>query len=166
MMESRAHPRSRGEHTTATSGNRGGKGSSPLTRGAPAAVHPSQPAPGLIPAHAGSTMRTSTVSPTRWAHPRSRGEHTLPAVTAPRTLGSSPLTRGARHNPYLGRGWIGLIPAHAGSTSRALCCCGGVWAHPRSRGEHPGGVSETTPPDGSSPLTRGAPGRTRTSLLL
>ena len=51
----RAHPRSRGEHSTALTVSLESQGSSPLARGTQAqALQPSIPA-GLIPARAGNT---------------------------------------------------------------------------------------------------------------
>ena len=71
----RAHPRSRGEHTSLVSNDGDGSGSSPLTWGARAEHLQRHGGAGLIPAHAGSTRRGSPLA--RWtrAHPRSRGEH-------------------------------------------------------------------------------------------
>jgi len=70
-------------------------------------------------------------------------------------LGSSPLTRGKRHE-VRGQGCAaGLIPAHAGKTGRWRSRSG-VWtAHPRSRGENLIAPLITATRAGSSPLTRG-----------
>ena len=69
--------------------------------------------------------------------------------------GSSPLTRGKRRSDVRNPGAHGLIPAHAGKTSRSSCRWCSTGAHPRSRGEN----KRTRPPlrgwQGSSPLTRG-----------
>ena len=51
-----AHPRSRGEHSSRSANSEAVAGSSPLTRGAPCEPAPPSAHPGLIPAHAGSTM--------------------------------------------------------------------------------------------------------------
>ena len=51
---------------------------------------------------------------------------------------------------------IGLIPAHAGSTLIMTTSVCGLWAHPRSRGEHVHPVERESGDAGSSPLTRGA----------
>ena len=71
-----AHPRSRGEHTSASAAMVCLMGSSPLTRGAPAGASRGRHTPGLIPAHAGSTQFFPSALEERRAHPRSRGEHT------------------------------------------------------------------------------------------
>ena len=51
----------------------------------------------------------------------------------------------------------GLIPAHAGKTSRGLRSSSPRAAHPRSRGENAGGRDVLPGVNGSSPLTRGKP---------
>ena len=112
---------------------------------------------GLIPAHAGNTLRSRFARTSPTAHPRSRGEHRHLMLRHPRFQGSSPLTRGTpgRH-PRGGRvRW--LIPAHAGNTfsTRRTSPHGG--AHPRSRGEHYATVGGAWRVVGSSPLTRGTP---------
>ena len=113
------HPRSRGEHLLALSGSLVQCGSSPLTRGAPGTRCVSEGEPGIIPAHAGSTMAQRLFDAWQGDHPRSRGEHVdRPWDPCPHR-GSSPLTRGApRLVVFLGFGF-GIIPAHAGSTSQA-----------------------------------------------
>ena len=70
------------------------------------------------------------------AHPRSRGEHPVPSASGLDSVGSSPLTRGARAGAVGSCGWRGLIPAHAGSTVEKAKQVAGGEAHPRSRGEH------------------------------
>ena len=113
-----AHPRSRGEHHGAPHPKESRQGSSPLTRGARLHGCGRVGQLRLIPAHAGSTGADQCCEGYFWAHPRSRGEHALIAVMTWLTLGSSPLTRGARTIPRRARRYPGLIPAHAGSTVR------------------------------------------------
>ena len=111
-----AHPRSRGEHAAVIIVAILVMGSSPLTRGALVrGVVPCLPS-GLIPAHAGSTSTTATLSAMRSAHPRSRGEHTCVVRARRVAWGSSPLTRGALCSLNTCHLLMGLIPAHAGST--------------------------------------------------
>ena len=158
----RAHPRSRGEHTPYEPGTFYGAGSSPLTRGARCGFIKCHCSLRLIPAHAGSTGDVAFFASIGGAHPRSRGEHGPRHVPSSRQVGSSPLTRGARHLTSHRHAQHGLIPAHAGSTFIASGIGCGPQAHPRSRGEH---RSKTWLPEtalGSSPLTRGAP---RPSLI-
>ena len=90
----RAHPRSRGEHERCAPITSSKPGSSPLARGTPTLalewVRPS----GLIPARAGNTPRHSLPEARTGAHPRSRGEHALKGSSHQGYWGSSPLARG------------------------------------------------------------------------
>ena len=69
--------------------------------------------------------------------------------------GSSPLTRGKPDHLRQLRWQSGLIPAHAGKTSRRARRRFRWWAHPRSRGENRGHHRPGRFDRGSSPLTRG-----------
>ncbi len=152
----RAHSRSRGEHSIPSLLSSMGIGSSPLTRGARRRCPQRDPAPGLIPAHAGSTSTKNYRIVICRAHPRSRGEHSGYLILCLRILGSSPLTRGAQLGGSVRCSGIGLIPAHAGSTQAGWYPEAPLGAHPRSRGEHALGNLAQAPGRGSSPLTRGA----------
>ena len=131
------------------------KGSSPLTRG----KHTFGQCPllylGLIPAHAGKTTWTSSVSWRRRAHPRSRGENVVDRKPQMSMTGSSPLTRGKLHAVGGELSRDGLIPAHAGKTARQGRASRSPRAHPRSRGENLATTDLTELQMGSSPLTRG-----------
>ncbi len=70
-----AHPRTRGEHIGALTGDRTLTGSSPHTRGTPLRPPVARLGTRLIPAHAGNTASTSRHAPSVPAHPRTRGEH-------------------------------------------------------------------------------------------
>ena len=130
-------------------------GSSPLTRGKPSYWLFVRLRRGLIPAHAGKTDRCPPRSRARPAHPRSRGENGWPERHIKPNQGSSPLTRGKRMARAPHQAQSGLIPAHAGKTTRHTPSQSRPGAHPRSRGEN--GASPARPADegGSSPLTRG-----------
>ena len=152
-----AHPRSRGENFLIVNVERKVGGSSPLTRGK--LPHRERGAEGgrLIPAHAGKTLCRGWHCHGRGAHPRSRGENSPCTTSWLIRLGSSPLTRGKRHE-VRGQGCAaGLIPAHAGKTPSTCPADRRSRAHPRSRGEnaHPEPVDRAGV--GSSPLTRGKP---------
>ena len=89
------------------------------------------------------------------AHPRSRGENGAWCGRRVFSMGSSPLTRG-KLAPPSGRGHHGgLIPAHAGKTTRGRGQSRSGSAHPRSRGENRRRYPDSCRPQGSSPLTRG-----------
>ena len=132
----RAHPRSRGENISEHANSDPAHGSSPLTRGKPAACQSSCRTLRLIPAHAGKTTRRRSLLAARTAHPRSRGENSKEHPAPPKAAGSSPLTRG-KHSltyPYLHN--ARLIPAHAGKTAQPSPTRRKTRAHPRSRGDN------------------------------
>ena len=113
---SRAHPRSRGENAWRRRRGSRRAGSSPLTRGKPVTVDAGVSGVGLIPAHAGKTLRVILPPHVCRAHPRSRGENGEKWDTATPRGGSSPLTRGKQPRIALYNPLSGLIPAHAGKT--------------------------------------------------
>ena len=92
------------------------KGSSPLTRGKLGDLPKDCLATRLIPAHAGKTLPCTSLLPKKRAHPRSRGENTLPSWQPTLCEGSSPLTRGKPGEPGRPPRVDRLIPAHAGKT--------------------------------------------------
>ena len=161
----RAHPRSRGENSFTPPMIVACKGSSPLTRGKLACFGRADPIPGLIPAHAGKTLVSGSKLSARAAHPRSRGENAETVNSTVSKSGSSPLTRGKHLSPETSDKDVGLIPAHAGKTSRRACRSRRTWAHPRSRGENPGQSRSSQRLAGSSPLTRGKPWKTVTGTM-
>ena len=90
-------------------------------------------------------------------HPRACGAHGAPSPPIRRTLGSSPRMRGSRVRLTAIRMAGGIIPAHAGLTSRTISCMHFSWDHPRACGAHlPAGALISTRP-GSSPRMRGSP---------
>ena len=132
-------------------------GSSPLARGGRPVGRRLADDLGLIPARAGRTLLRWSCRRRAWAHPRSRGADTTPAITARRCAGSSPLARGGRHPP-LGRNHReGLIPARAGRTVTSARNGQVGRAHPRSRGADARASRWRGRWRGSSPLARGGP---------
>ena len=93
-----------------------GPGSSPLTPGKRQQLARRLEDQGLIPAHAGKTLRPWWRRGSRGDHPRSRGENKVEGLVGVADLGSSPLTRGKPDNRRLQVAGRGLIPAHAGKT--------------------------------------------------
>ena len=130
-------------------------GSSPLTRGKPALRGLRPESAGLIPAHAGKTMRPRVIRSGRRAHPRSRGENGGSSSPQRLQVGSSPLTRGKPKQLNIGAPAPRLIPAHAGKTAPGACSGLQGAAHPRSRGENNPTTATFLAERGSSPLTRG-----------
>ena len=150
-----AHPRLCGEHTRPAPRRVGFSGSSPLARGTHwVAAEVAGPA-GLIPAREGNTGRLQKAVASRWAHPRSRGEHKVTPYAPCFCSGSSPLARGPRADGLADAALGGLIPARAGNTNVAQLKRYPTRAHPRSRGEHAEGFSTAQCCSGSSPLARG-----------
>ena len=153
------HPRIRGEHSGSERRAPYYSGSSPHTRGAPIASAHSARMSRIIPAYAGSTRRGEPWRGLAADHPRIRGEHVSFGAVLLRVAGSSPHTRGARAG---GRGippTRRIIPAYAGSTTAGAVRVRGRRDHPRIRGEHHGWEGWQLASEGSSPHTRGAPGR-------
>ena len=151
----RAHPRSRGENSMILFSLIGDRGSSPLTRGKPVKRWNAGRIPRLIPAHAGKTELIPTNCQHGKAHPRSRGENSIPTGGTMRQRGSSPLTRGKPREAGTEKVRQGLIPAHAGKTLISPLISRPAGAHPRSRGENIRGPRPRNQNRGSSPLTRG-----------
>ena len=151
----RAHPRSHGENNIRADLRVSPEGSSPLTRGKPSVKPGCRTRAGLIPAHAGKTTSPGTTPPPPRAHPRSRGENSRVWPCFSTAAGSSPLTRGKRSVQTAVAVMAGLIPAHAGKTTPGAQRTTGRLAHPRSRGENHGWMTEDGSWMGSSPLTRG-----------
>ncbi len=155
------HPRSRGEHSPVLRSIVQRDGSSPLTRGALASAWVANQTCRIIPAHAGSTIRSFGQRQTITDHPRSRGEHDDDGEGPLVCGGSSPLTRGALWVGEITHWVLRIIPAHAGSTLASTLPMALLTDHPRSRGEHRRLRVVRRLPPGSSPLTRGAPASAR-----
>ena len=71
--------------------------------------------------------------------------------------GSSPRMRGALSPHIAGIGFLGIIPAYAGSTLPDKCMHVITKDHPRVCGEHCGSIFPNRRQLGSSPRMRGAP---------
>ena len=151
----RAHPRSRGENRRRLGLPTSRAGSSPLTRGKLRLRRSFSARPGLIPAHAGKTQEEGASVAAPRAHPRSRGENWCFNHAGETMPGSSPLTRGKQAALETVGARRGLIPAHAGKTSKSGASVRPRRAHPRSRGENIQTCVQVAADLGSSPLTRG-----------
>ena len=151
----RDHPRSRGEYAGVEEFLVSGAGSSPLSRGIPAAVRQHRHCRGIIPALAGNTLPLVDDFSAFSDHPRSRGEYLGSVSNRAAGQGSSPLSRGIRIGDVSDASTVGIIPALAGNTELVS---NRQWIgedHPRSRGEYscqPPSISDAI---GSSPLSRG-----------
>ena len=153
------HPRIRGEHTIDDRRRILTNGSSPHTRGARSKSSARRGRGRIIPAYAGSTYKVEGGKKLRPDHPRIRGEHMSPQALPPRVMGSSPHTRGALFVGDTARKLRRIIPAYAGSTECQPMQIMSAGDHPRIRGEHSVSWLQSSLHWGSSPHTRGAPGR-------
>ena len=131
------------------------QGSSPLARGLHWVAGPFLCRVGIIPARAGFTAGVSSVIAWRTDHPRSRGVYLGGGCEHGRTEGSSPLARGLPGARSPTEKSVGIIPARAGFTRRAVRRGRHRRDHPRSRGVYgdPHMIAWAT--GGSSPLARG-----------
>ena len=151
------HPRSRRKNLSTRFVEWLMGGSSPLTRGKQHAHVIRTLTCGIIPAHAGKTLRASLSSALLWAHPHSRGENSRTDPIMELMPGSSPLTRGKLVVRVAVQLPAGLIPTHAGKTPARPEPQASPRAHPRSRGENMACAPAFVKTRGSSPLTRGKP---------
>ena len=116
VSDQRVHPRSRGEYSPCFFWRCILPGSSPLTRGIPAARHFQAADYRFTPAHAGNTWKVGRWNKPGLVHPRSRGEY-LPLIRwRAREIGSPPLTRGIHFSGSPGSKRHRFTPAHAGNT--------------------------------------------------
>ncbi len=121
---------------------------------------------GLIPARAGSTLKSLARLSSPGAHPRPCGEHLFHPHARDSRGGSSPPVRGVHHDYAPRATEHGLIPAHAGNMQKSPGSRTVYRAHPRSRGEHLE-ISKTPQlVQGSSPLARGTHNGSPVSLNL
>ena len=133
------------------------QGSSPLARGLHWVAGPFLCRVGIIPARAGFTAGVSSVIAWRTDHPRSRGVYLGGGCEHGRTEGSSPLARGLPGARSPTEKSVGIIPARAGFTRRAVRRGRHRRDHPRSRGVYPAACPCGRWRPGSSPLARGLP---------
>ena len=141
-------------------------GSSPHVRGAP--CHPAavRHRRGIIPACAGSTFQSVTVTLTSRDHPRMCGEHRSHVRLRIRVSGSSPHVRGAPSADFSTMLPGGIIPACAGSTSANCRQRKNARDHPRMCGEHLWNGLRRNGVTGSSPHVRGAQNKRKHGIIL
>ena len=151
----RDHPRTRGVYWRVCACACRCVGSSPHTRGLPPCAGPHSPGGGIIPAHAGFTSHRDQRHGDLTDHPRTRGVYLGRLSARPSVTGSSPHTRGLRRDVPLRAVACGIIPAHAGFTSRSQSSSRWSSDHPRTRGVYPMAAHLVSRWWGSSPHTRG-----------
>ena len=89
-------------------------------------------------------------------HPRGCGEHEQTDYELEQIGGSSPRMRGAHVHTLSTSGFVGIIPADAGSTTQRTFPVPYHEDHPRGCGEHTTASVKSSPFLGSSPRMRGA----------
>ena len=151
----KAHPRIRGEDQFCTLTPAAQHGSPPHSRGR---RHAPERWPGrdrLTPAFAGKTRYTNSGRPVVKAHPRIRGEDSLPGDRWGETDGSPPHSRGRHIVIHKIFSYARLTPAFAGKTGGPPAIRFVVEAHPRIRGEDSAPFNLTWAVAGSPPHSRG-----------
>ena len=111
-----AHPRACGENSSWEAESVCAAGLSPRMRGKRRKHNHRRVPRGLIPAHAGKTLRREPGQMLRGAHPRACGENLKFGSVGSEMEGSSPRMRGKRERLIPFPVFSGLIPAHAGKT--------------------------------------------------
>ena len=151
----RDHPRACGEHFLTKDVERATLGSSPRMRGTHHGGQRGDRRHGIIPAHAGNTIRSTITSAVRRDHPRACGEHFNRMSPGCGLPGSSPRMRGTPSihptSPHCRR----IIPAHAGNTANTGWRIVAGEDHPRACGEHALAENKNIVIRGSSPRMRG-----------
>ena len=132
----KAHPRACGENLEWFRVPRRVTGSSPRMRGKLRDCRRPPRNLRLIPAHAGKTDYVPKSLCRSGAHPRACGENILKQCSWTTCAGSSPRMRGKLSSVRSLWNVRGLIPAHAGKTSRQPLRHTPWRAHPRACGEN------------------------------
>ena len=133
------------------------QGSSPRMRGTLPFPSEASNRSRIIPAHAGNTLCPMAGSRRLRDHPRACGEHAVAPSLCEAGMGSSPRMRGTHVVYTHNLPPIGIIPAHAGNTSRGHSQRITAEDHPRACGEHALWHFQALSQAGSSPRMRGTP---------
>ena len=151
----RDHPRACGAHAQMIIQLTIAEGSSPRMRGSLEHIEYGIPYQGIIPAHAGLTMKSTWSRKKRRDHPRACGAHIRSSCTSVNQTGSSPRMRGSQEGPVRAQQVHGIIPAHAGLTCSVCEIALMPKDHPRACGAHITPLSRSGIATGSSPRMRG-----------
>ena len=111
---------------------------------------------GIIPAHAGLTRPKAVSTVLLWDHPRACGAHRQKQLRGILLQGSSPRMRGSLTDRRRNDISAGIIPAHAGLTSRITADINAPRDHPRACGAHRSENGWKRVRWGSSPRMRGS----------
>ena len=113
----RDHPRACGAHMGSSDRKVSSPGSSPRMRGSLDRKTNFRKFIGIIPAHAGLTLKGTSGRSRCWDHPRACGAHEHDAIGNHAIAGSSPRMRGSLKQGGTTFTQGGIIPAHAGLTT-------------------------------------------------
>ena len=149
-------PRTRGGLPVAVEVLVDGTPSSPHTRGSSRRGAGRVPAHPVVPAHAGVFPRVLTRASQRLGRPRTRGGLPRGGGHGAHRSESSPHTRGSSGGMRGGRGWWGVVPAHAGVFRGWSRRGRRLRRRPRTRGGLPLHVQAPVRVGPSSPHTRGS----------
>ncbi len=153
------HPRIHGEHLININDVYPKDGSSPYTRGTLASLQYGRYDPRFIPVYTGNTKLPYEFILTQSVHPRIHGEHGLLIYPTQDKSGSSPYTRGTRGKHLPSSRKSRFIPVYTGNTQEWGWFPGLFKVHPRIHGEHETAINGKVVENGSSPYTRGTPGK-------
>ena len=109
----------------------------------------------FIPAHAGNSLRDSTIARVRSVHPRACGEQVSRRDQLDHSNGSSPRMRGTVERSVAGADNTRFIPAHAGNSYVRARFIAPLTVHPRACGEQQSSGHRAHRRSGSSPRMRG-----------
>ncbi len=149
------HPRTRGDHPNIRLRPNAARGPPPHARGPLICTFGYEDDPGTTPARAGTTLGPPGPELERGDHPRTRGDHSSPPLSAMVRTGPPPHARGPPHEGAARDLRVGTTPARAGTTGAPSCGARSAWDHPRTRGDHPVPPSESSGLRGPPPHARG-----------
>ena len=135
--------------------DRTSKGSPPHTRGQVVPDAGLYVYKRITPAHAGTSDFGWQKKTRLQDHPRTRGDKYVVKPCSAVRIGSPPHTRGQDHNRILGNIFIGITPAHAGTSIHTPTSGLPAGDHPRTRGDKNGNFRRAGTAGGSPPHTRG-----------
>ena len=151
------HPRACGVYDPRLDTRRHRLGSSPRVRGLQHDDHPQTQAVRIIPARAGFTGASWSISMTGADHPRACGVYLHSRQGLAFLAGSSPRVRGLLPSPLPLFVSLGIIPARAGFTFMSALASARPTDHPRACGVYDIATDSDRLTRGSSPRVRGLP---------
>src|SRR5690606_32950835 len=156
-VNTRVHPRSRGDHRNMLKGASRAGGPPPLARGPLRDRDHRDVQLRSTPARAGTTPASQILQHALEVHPRARGDHTCPPSANAAAIGPPPLARGPPATCAYVMLRLRSTPARAGTTTPMAPSPSRTAVHPRSRGDHMCSAETAPAAIGPPPLARGPP---------